>query len=115
MTFTFPTPEAARPYWRDMPGNEAEASLYLDVAKLSCLAYAPLTLDPETPEGTDPAIPANYFLAIITQARNMANAGIAPVASGGDFDGSSYGVTTYPLDWAVKQMLRPEQGIGALV
>jgi hypothetical protein len=110
MTYEFPTPATASPYWRDMPGNEAEASLYLDTAAEQCLAYAPLT----PPEDWDGTIPARYFLAIITQARNIANAGVAPV-SGDDFDGSGYGVSTYPLDWAVKQMLRPEQALGAIV
>lgn len=223
--FTFPAPETARPFWRDMPENEAEASLYLEVAKGQCLAYAPLpveskptfepvtfpfnyedtyhgtitltrlgevvtltatvtdgtgsddyieipesqipdTFKPYTPAGGDYAsysgnpgvpgvawyyessdagadhlsfyggitaapltavwlggpaepsgpieIPANYFAAIIMQARNIFNAGKSPV-QGGDFDGSGYGVTTYPLNWDVKQMLRPELGLGAVV
>ncbi|MCE4024667.1 hypothetical protein LXM50_01630 [Microbacterium sp. Au-Mic1] len=77
-------------------------------ASASAETYRPNVFVPAPPE-----IPENYFLAIITQARNMANAGVAPV-SGGDFDGSGYGVNTYPLDWAVKQMLRPEQGLGAI-
>ncbi|MGN7976526.1 hypothetical protein ACTJJ4_03050 [Microbacterium sp. 22195] len=201
--FTYPTPSTARPFWRDMPGNEAEASLYLEVAKGQCLAYAPLPAEPAptyTPftttnggvtftfsrvgeivtvemvsngtygevyrdaipealrwvdlvdvyldgfylsyyssteafismdvphdpgtysyrylgpdvEGTGPVeIPANYFAAIVTQARNLHNAGVSPVG-GGDFDGSGYGVTTFPLDWTVKQLLRPELGLGAI-
>lgn len=119
---TFPTPVTARPYWRDMPGDDAVTQLYLEVATVSCLAYAP-ALDPEDTEPLDPqdeesdlvqSIPAHYFLAIVTQARNLKNAGVAPV-QGGDFDGSGYGVTVYPLDWSVKQMLRPERGLGAII
>ncbi len=81
--------------------------MYLAAAKAACLAYAPAL-----PEGaTD--IPDEYRLAQALQARNTWNASAA--GPSGANDGSSYGLTAFPLDWQVKQLLRPEQGTGAFV
>jgi hypothetical protein len=57
-------------------------------------------------------VPAHYRLAQIMHARNMWNAGKA--STSGSFDGSEYGLSTFPLDWAVKQLLRPQRGMGAI-
>ncbi|WP_251439149.1 hypothetical protein [Microbacterium sp. USTB-Y] len=57
-------------------------------------------------------IPEGWRLAQILQAQNLYNANQA--APGGDFDGSGYGVTTHPLDWMVKQLIRPKQATGAI-
>ena len=59
------------------------------------------------------SIPDAWRLAQLMQARNIFNAGKASPA--GDFDGSSFGITTMPLDWQIKQLLRPQPGIGAVV
>lgn len=86
--------------------DDAQLSLYLDAAREACLEYAPVLA-----EGAP--LPASYPLAQVMQARNLWNAGAA--SPGGDFDGSSYGLSAHPLDWQVKQLLRPRRGIGALV
>lgn len=104
-----PTPETARPLWRDTPADDAAAALYLNAAAEQCFAYAP-PLPAGTPVGM---VPETWFLAIVMQARNIYNAGKA--APSGDFDGSGYGVVTFPLDWQVKSLLRPQRGLGAIV
>ncbi|TQJ31950.1 hypothetical protein [Microbacterium sp. SLBN-146] len=59
-------------------------------------------------------VPSAWKLAEVMQARNLFNAGQSPTNPSSDWDGSGYGVATYPLDWTVKQLLRPEQGVGAI-
>ncbi len=93
--------------WPDSDTIEAEdvLNLYLSAAKAGCLAFAP-----ELPEG-DP-IPDEWLIAQAYHARNTYNAGQA--APSGEFDGSSYGLTAFPLDWQVKQLLRPQSAVGAI-
>lgn len=83
--------------WPDAPHDADVLALYLDAAREACAAYAP----------TPPAagIPSSWRIAQAYQARNIYNAGMA--GAGGDLDGSGYGLTAYPLDWSVRQMLRP--------
>lgn len=94
--------------WWLLDDNSPEMDGLEHVAKASFAWTTP------APSTGSPVIPENYFLAIITQARNLKNAGVSPVA-GGEFDGSGYGVSVFPLDWTVKQLLRPERGLGAIV
>ena len=42
------------------------------------------------------------------QARNVWNSGKASPT--GDFDGGQYSLTTFPLDWQVRQLIRPKVG-----
>lgn len=92
--------------WSDVPMNDELTDIYLDAAKEACLAYAPALA-----AGAD--VPASWRLAQVMQARNISNAGAA--GTSGENDGSSYGLTTFPLDWQVKQLLRPRRGRGAIV
>lgn len=103
---TWLTGDEARVLWRDAPADDTTLDLYLEAAKIAVLAFAP---DHNPVED----VPANYRLAQLMQARNTYNAGKA--SPGGDFDGSSFGLTTMPLDWQVKQLLRPQRGLGAIV
>lgn len=81
--------------------------MYLDAGRDACQAYAP---------DADPAadIPAGWKIAQVMQARNIYNAGITPTSGDGDFSAGGYGISTYPLDWHVKQLLRPQRGAGAI-
>lgn len=92
--------------WPDVPMDDDATNLYLDAAKDACLAYAPAL-----PAGVT-EIPAGWRLAQAMQARNIYNA--AKAAPGGDMDGSSYGISTFPLDWQVQQLLRPRRAMGAI-
>ncbi|NYF29237.1 hypothetical protein [Microbacterium sp. JAI119] len=91
--------------WPDVPMNDDAATLYLNAAKEACLAYAPALA-----EGA--SIPDGWRLAQALQARNTYNSSKA--APGGDFDGGGYGISAFPLDWQVKQLLRPRRALGAI-
>jgi len=60
-----------------------------------------------------PTIPDGWRLAQALQAQNAFNANNAAPGNG-DFDGGGYGITTHPLDWQVKQLLRPKRATGAI-
>ncbi|MBS1674609.1 MAG: hypothetical protein JSS74_11675 [Actinobacteria bacterium] len=58
-------------------------------------------------------IPDGWRLAQALQAQNAYNANNAAPGNG-DLDGGSYGITIHPLDWQVKQLLRPQRATGAI-
>jgi hypothetical protein len=97
----------ARSLWRDAPADDAVLTAYLSAAQAACEAFAPAF---DTPG----FVPEGYGLAVVMQARNIWNAGKAAPATG-DFDGSGYGIASFPLDWTVQQLLRPRRGLGAVV
>jgi hypothetical protein len=55
-------------------------------------------------------IPARYKAAQLMQAQNLYNAGSVDPATGSTGD-DSFVLRPYPLDWMVKQVLRPAAGI----
>ncbi|MFS0714095.1 hypothetical protein ABC195_09430 [Microbacterium sp. 2P01SA-2] len=64
----------------------------------------------------EPTIPDEWVLAQAMQARNIYNAGGAAGGPSSDPTAGGYGIaTSYPLDWHVKQLLRPAQGMGAIL
>lgn len=103
---TWHTPETARDQWVDAPLHDEQLQQLLDVAKQAVLAYAPVITDPNEP-------PTSYVVAQLMQARNVWNSGKATPS--GDFDGGGYGLTTHPLDWQIKQILRPRSVFGGPV
>lgn len=93
------TIDSARREWDGAPKDDARLYTLLETARTQCLAYAPATV----------IIPSHYRAAQVLQARNIWNASrIDPGASQMNADG--FTVTVYPLDWTVRQMLRPIQG-----
>lgn len=99
------TVESARDQWVDAPtddGADEDATLLelLEVAKGAVLAYAPAVEDLE--------VPTNYRVAQLMQMRNIWNSSKASPA--GEFDNGSYGLSSFPLDWQIRQILRPKQG-----
>lgn len=102
---TWYTAEEAEADWSDASQMTAEQlSNLLDAAKDAVVAYAPVV---ETPLTT---IPAGYREAQLLQARNVWNSQKASPATG-DFDNGQYGLGAYPLDWQVKQLIRPKRGM----
>ncbi|ALJ20316.1 hypothetical protein [Microbacterium sp. No. 7] len=88
--------------WPDLDGIDPDVvQTLLDVAQGQVLAYAPAL-----PDG-DP--PANYVLAQVRQAVNLWRASVVD-AGGGIGDGESFQITPHPLDWHVKQLIRPKKG-----
>lgn len=92
--------------WRDADLLAPEViAAFLGAAEESCSAYAPALAEGET-------FPDGWRLAQAMQARNIFNA--AQASGDGTNDGSDFGVRAFPLDWMVKQLLRPESGVGAI-
>jgi hypothetical protein len=100
------TAASARDEWPDAPvdsdGGDARLESLLASAKEAVIAYAPAVSEPLED------IPDGYREAQLQQAQNMWNAGKA--SPSGDFDGGQYSLTTFPLDWAVRQLIRPKTG-----
>lgn len=105
---TWHTIESARDQWVDAPLDDEQLTELLEVAKDAVLAYAPSAedIDPEDPD----EIPTRYRVGQLMQARNVWNSSMASPT--GDLDGASYGLTTFPLDWQVKQLIRPRSVFG---
>ena len=74
----------------------------LYVARLQCEAFAPAL-------EADAQVPENYVAAQIMQARALVRAGI--VGSGDQIGGYGDTVTVFPMDWQVKNLLRPKRGV----
>lgn len=112
------TAESARDQWADAPtddGDNPNASLeeLLNAAQSAVLAYAPeldgtYIIDDGYIEQVMAGIPDAYRIAQLMQARNIWNAKKASPA--GEFDNGSYGLSSFPLDWAIRQLLRPKRG-----
>lgn len=106
---TWHTPESARDQWADAPGDpDDEGDLLielLDVARVQVEAYAPILTPPAEGEAVD--VPTHYRYAQLMQARNIWNASI--VSPGGELGETDFAITPHPLDWTVKQMLRPHR------
>ncbi|MBP1326731.1 hypothetical protein JOF28_001963 [Leucobacter exalbidus] len=77
----------------------------LDVARDSVIAFAPV-LPEDYPLGK---CPASYRLAHLMQTRNLWNA--VEVDSSGGFGDGEYTIRPMPLDWIIKQILRPKTGV----
>jgi hypothetical protein len=93
----------ARSQWVDARAIDDDVLFdLLQIAKHQVIEYAP-TLD------EDAAIPSYYRLAQILQARNTYNSAIVD-ASNGDIGSDTFVVRPFPLDWQVKQLLRPRRG-----
>lgn len=104
---TWHTPETARALrelWPDVDAIEDETlDVLLDAAQDQVIAYAP-ALAPAAS-----TIPDRYALGQLRQAQNIWNASRVD-ASGGVGDGSDFVMRPTPLDWHVKQILRPKRG-----
>ncbi|WP_156784902.1 hypothetical protein [Microbacterium sp. BH-3-3-3] len=98
----------ARIFWKDAARlNDEIVSTYLTVARAACLAFAPIALT------EDDAVPEHYRLAQVMHARNVYN------AVNGDTQPvdpeTGYGqIVSTPLDWHVRQLLRPVTAWGGI-
>jgi hypothetical protein len=92
-------PITARIDWAGAP--ELDGTLYrlLDVAREQIADYAPLVRAGES-------VPERYRSAQLMQARNTWNASLTN--GDGQVDVGGFVVNVRPLDWAVKQLLRPK-------
>jgi hypothetical protein len=116
------TVESARDQWADAPydedGGDDTLTELLVVAQGAVLAFAPVLTESEddlilidgilVPNDGE-VIPTNYRVAQLMQARNVWNSSKASPGTG-EFDNGSYGLSSFPLDWQIRQLLRPKQG-----
>lgn len=98
----------ARDFWVDAPFDDDVLEELLEVAKQQVIAYAPTLPEPEAEVEED--IPVNYRKAQLDQARNLWNATKVDPASGGSGD-DTYVIRPFPLDWMIRQTLRPRRGV----
>lgn len=106
---TWHTPTTARDLaelWPDVDALSDETlTVLLDVAQAQVIAYAPALPADVAPDG----IPSLCVLGQLQQAKNVWNAARVD-ASGGVGDGSDFVIRPTPLDWHIKQLLRPKKG-----
>lgn len=97
------TLDAARNGWPDAEALD-DVTLWelLQVARHQVLEYAR-----HIPDGD--VIPLSYVRAQVMQSRNILNAARVDAAAGGDGEGS-FMLRPYPLDWTIKQLVRPRAG-----
>jgi len=95
--------------WMDAPDDDLVLASYLMAAYEQCLAFLPYTVDKETGVRSaivpDP-VPERFVLAQLMQARALYRSGIAGSDDAIGPDGLS--VTVFPMDWTVKNLLRPK-------
>lgn len=102
------TLDAARESWSDAEAlSDRTLFILLEVAKGDVIKFAPALV-----EGVRP--PLNYVKAQGDQARNKLNASKVDPASGG-FGDESFIVKPFPLDWTIRQTLRPKRGVPVIV
>jgi len=98
------TLDAAREDWPDARKiSDRLLHILLSLSKSEVLSYG----DP-VPDGERP--PLNYVKAQGDQARNKLNASKVDPASGG-FGDESFIIKPFPLDWAIKQTIRPKTAL----
>ncbi|MGV8851716.1 MAG: hypothetical protein ACOH1M_04000 [Rhodoglobus sp.] len=104
---TWHTLVTARDEWIDAPESDELLQDLLDVAEQSVIAYAPKLVAPV--EGEAEVIPTNYRYAHLQQTKNLWNAG--RVDSGGGVGEGEFVFRPHPLDWVIKQILRPRRAV----
>lgn len=97
------TLDSIRAEWPDAEAIP-DASLWalLTVSKVQVVAYAPVLAE-------DVPVPSHYRDAQRIQARNVWTA--SKVAPDGGIGADDFVIRPFPLDWHVKQILRPKHGI----
>ena len=122
------TLQSIRAVWRDAPSNDTALQECLDTAKVQVLEFDNGVTWRRTPSlatdaGGNPvpwpgdypvgAVPTSLTLAQRSQARNLWNAAKVDPSNGSTGD-DTFVVRPFPMDWAVKNMIRPKRVFGAL-
>ena len=89
----------------DAPDDDLQLYELLDSAHTAVVEFAPAI-------EADQAIPANYRKGQLLQAQAVHNASRATNAD--QLGAGDYAVTVFPLDWNVKQLLRPKNPTGGI-
>lgn len=104
--------EDVRSQWLDAPVNDDELADLLKAAWEQCAAYAPEAVGITTGAVVLASVPASYKRAQLMQARALYRALIA--GSNDQLGSGEFGVTVFPMDWTVKNLLRPKRGFPVL-
>lgn len=96
------THDSARAQWNDAPEDDRTLYELLHVARHAIIEFAPALAE-------DEAIPLNYVNAQLVQARNIWND--ARGDSSGELGDGTFTSKPFPLDWEVKQLLRPARAL----
>lgn len=94
--------ESARAVWKEAPVDDGYLYQLLEVARIQCVEFAPAFVG---------GAPSNYAQAQLLQARAVWASG--NVSQGDQFGGDSLSVTVFPMDWTVKNLLRPTRAVRA--
>jgi len=104
--------------WADAPLDADALARYLGAAYEQCLDFLPYitvsVTDPVTGEVTETfepviptTIPERFVLAQVFQARALYRSALA--GSGDAIGADGLSVTVFPMDWTVKNLLRPKR------
>lgn len=97
------TLDSIRERWLDAPQSDIQLYELLWSAKNDVTKYAPSLVDAD---GNPTRPPTNYKKAQQMQTRNLWNASKVDPGTGGMGD-DTFVVRPFPLDWSIKQLLRP--------
>jgi hypothetical protein len=97
------TMSSLRRNWRDAPVDDEDVFELLSLSRAAVIEFAPVLA-----EGA--IIPANYRKGQRMQARNTWNAAVVD-PSNGQIGDDTFVIRPYPLDWSVKQILRPKPAV----
>lgn len=92
------TVEELRERWPDAPLDDAEAQDYLDAAFEQCVEF----LDNDAAEVTP-----SRRIALVMQTRSVWR---ATEGDDGEIGPEGFTITAFPMDWQVKNLLRPRSG-----
>jgi hypothetical protein len=101
-----------RDQWVDAPEDDELLEELLENAKQQVIAYARKSVREAYEAATDEEpfdVPANLRLAQRRQVENLWTAG--KVDTSGNMGPDSFVRTTHPLDWHVKQIIRPRSAV----
>lgn len=96
------TVESARAAWSDAPADDERLYRLLDTARIQCEEFAPAFTG---------RAPENFRQAQLLQARSIWASG--SVSQDDQLGGGQLTVTVFPMDWSVKNLLRPRRAVGA--
>lgn len=96
----------ARDAWVDAPDDDPTLQRLLTVAAVACYAFAP---DRSLWSRMGDGYYESFRTAVLMQTRNVWNASEVD-ASNGQIGDDTFQARPFPLDWMVKQLLRPKRG-----
>lgn len=102
---------SARDQWIDAPLDDDVLEQLLTIACQQVVAYAPKSIRVALDTAEPDEIPTNLVVAQLNQARNIWNASKVDTASGAFADDDSFIIRPHPLDWMIKQIIRPRTAV----